>query len=109
MEMDIFFWYFDKLVRGGLNHRRHILITCQAAHGALENVSALKSFGQVCCLNSAFVCREKKTLLSDVMLVSGKVDTYLRSLYRAKMKVEAKEGAVSRKWHVHLLNILKGA
>ncbi len=40
------------------------------------------------------------------MLVSGKVDTYLRSLYRAKMKVEAQEGAVSRKWHVHLLNTL---
>lgn len=106
METDIFFWYFDKLVRGGLNHLRHILITCQAAHGALENVSTLKSFGQVCCLNSAFVCRKKK--LSDVMLVSGKVDTYLRSPYGAKMKVEAKMGAVSRKWHIHLLNTLWG-
>lgn len=60
IKTDIFCWYFDKLVRGGLNHLRHILITCLAAHGALENVSALKSFGQVCCLNSAFILRKKK-------------------------------------------------
>jgi len=59
IETDIFCWYFDKLLKGGLNHLRHILITCQAAHGALENVSALKSFGQVCFLSSAFVRRKK--------------------------------------------------
>jgi len=42
------------------------------------------------------------------MLVSGKVDAYLRSLSRTQMKVEEKMGAVSRKWHVHLLDTVWG-
>lgn len=42
------------------------------------------------------------------MLVSGKVDTYFRSLLRTQMKVKANVGAVSRKWHIHLLDTLWG-
>lgn len=61
IETDIFLWYLDKLMRRGLNDLGHILITCQAAHGALEKVSALKSFGHVCRLNSA-VIYEKSTI-----------------------------------------------